>query len=107
MNKEVKMLVDACEHDFDQIVLESQIPVIVDFWAPWCKPCKMMEPLLKKLAKKESNILFVKVDIEKNPVLAADFEITSIPCFMSFKAGNIYKTLLGYTTEEGILSLLD
>ena len=101
------MLLEVCEHDFDNVVLESPIPVIVDFWAPWCRPCKMMEPVLKELSEKHPEILFVKVNVEDQPQLAEDFEISSIPCFMSFRGGQVHKTLLGSSTAEGILALVD
>ena len=101
------MVLDVYENNFDQIVLESEKPVIVDFWARWCKPCKMMEPLFKNLALENTAILFVKVNIEDNPILASDFEVTSIPCFISFKAGTIHKTMLGTGSASQILSLID
>jgi thioredoxin len=101
------MLLEVCEHDFDQVVLESTIPVIVDFWAPWCRPCKMMEPLLTEMAEKYKDILFVKVNVEEQGILAQDFEINIIPCFISFKSGQVHKIMLGVGTEKQLLELLN
>lgn len=78
----------ASNAEFDEIVQGSPLPIVVDFWAPWCGPCRVVAPELDKLAKaKSGNVLIVKVDTQANPEVAARFGIQSIPTFVRFDAG--------------------
>lgn len=79
---------NATEQDFDDIVMKNEKPVLVDFWAPWCAPCKALAPALDDLAEEYADEMeIVKVDIEANPALAARFEVRGIPLLMVVKDG--------------------
>ncbi len=90
---EVKLTAD----NFEQEVLRSDIPVIVDFWATWCGPCKMIAPNLEQLAKaNEGKIKVGKVNVDEEALLSAKYGIVSIPTLMLFKDGQLVKTEVGY-----------
>ena len=82
--------------NFEKEVLKAQLPVLVDFWATWCGPCRMLAPLLSPIAIKFSDRLKVgKVDVDENPVLAESFGISSIPTLIIFKDGQIVSQRVG------------
>jgi thioredoxin 1 len=79
---------NATEQDFDEIVMKNDKPVLVDFWAPWCAPCKALAPTLDEIAEEYADEMeIVKVDIEANPGLAERFEVRGIPLLMIMKDG--------------------
>jgi thioredoxin 1 len=89
--------------NFETEVLKSEIPVLVDFWAPWCGPCQMMAPVLEELAKEfEGKLKIVKVDTDQpdNQVLAIEYMIQSIPNLKLFKEGKVIKDFVGYRPKE-------
>ena len=84
------------ESNFDHVIVNSQIPVIVDFWVPWCGPCKMMAPIFSEVAQKYPlKALFVKVNTEAHPNLGAKFSIRSIPTLVVYKNGMEKKRISG------------
>ncbi|HOZ53633.1 MAG TPA: thioredoxin [bacterium] len=94
---------DVNKNDFTKEVLESELPVLVDFWAPWCMPCKMMSPILDELSSSmEGKIKVVKVNTEdaQNQDLAAQYQIQSIPNMKLFKGGQIISEFIGMRSKE-------
>ena len=93
----------ATDDTFEQMVLQSDRPVIVDFWAAWCGPCKMVAPELEKLAKKyDGAVDVVKVDVDANPRLSQAFGIMSIPTIAFFQPGQQPKGIQGFRPAEDL-----
>lgn len=95
------------EENFEEQVLNSDKTTIVDFYADWCGPCKMMSPIIDSIAEEKSDSLKVgKVNVDENQELAMKYNIMSIPTVLIFKNGNISKTFIGVTSKEEILESL-
>ncbi len=93
------------ENDFDKEVLKSNLPVIVDFWAEWCGPCKMLTPILEELSNEMKNeINVVKVNLDENQDLAMKYSIRSIPTLLLFNEGNLIDTKVGLLPKSEIVT---
>ncbi len=96
------------DNDFEQEVLESETPVLVDFWAEWCAPCKMVAPVIDDLAEEyEGKIKFTKVDVDVNPQTAMKYGIRSIPTLLVFKGGSPVDQVVGAVPKAVIKKSLD
>ena len=93
--------IEANDQNFSEIVEKSDIPVIVDFWAPWCAPCRMLAPTFEKLAQEYAGkVKFVKVNVDENPTTAIKYMVQGIPTVMIFKEGKPYKTMVWVKPED-------
>jgi thioredoxin len=96
------------DETFIQVVMESPLPVIVDFWADWCQPCKAIAPVLERLAAEYAGrIRIAKVDVEANPILSAQFQIRSIPTLMFVKGGQIVGQSAGAAPESALRDVIE
>jgi thioredoxin 1 len=101
------MLQNATEDSFKRDVLESELPVLVDFWAEWCQPCKAMVPVLEAIAAKyQGRVRVVKVDIDANPDLGMQYGVRGLPTLMLFEHGKVKGVRSGAVPSSGVEALL-
>lgn len=90
--------------DFESKVLKRKSPAVIDFWADWCGPCKMMAPIVEGLAKSfEGRVLVGKIDLDEHPEVATRFNVMSIPTLIFFKGGKEHSRLVGVTTHDEVI----
>jgi thioredoxin 1 len=94
------------EANFKEKVLDSQVPVLVDFYADWCRPCKMLAPLLEEIASEKPKVKLVKVNVDENPRLATHYQISGIPNLKMFKNGRVVAQHVGLADKRQLNALL-
>ncbi|MEI9865994.1 MAG: thioredoxin [Limisphaerales bacterium] len=104
----MKPTIEINEGNFESEVIQSNQPVLVDFWAEWCGPCKMLAPVLDQIATEQAGRVKVgKVNVDTNPVLAARFGIRSIPTLLYFAGGEVRDQTIGVTGKNAIVAKLE
>ena len=102
------MVVDVSDQTFESEVIKSSLPVLLDLWAPWCGPCRMVAPVIESLeAKYDGKAKFCRLNVDENPQTAAKYRIMSIPTLMFFKNGEAADTVIGAVPERVLQPKLD
>lgn len=94
------------EANFDEVIGKSEVPVLVDFWASWCGPCRMLSPIVEELSEEADGFAVASIDCDEEEELAARFGISSIPCLIVFEKGEEVRRSVGVIPKEKILSLI-
>jgi len=96
------------DNNFDQTVLKADKPVLVDFWATWCRPCLMVAPILEELAKEyDGRVIFTNLDVDQNPKTATKYKIMSIPTLLIFRKGQPVSHLVGFRPKNELKRVID
>ena len=94
------------KENFEEMVLRAEKKVLLDFWATWCGPCKMIAPVIDQIAEENDEIIVAKIDVDTDPELAIQFGVTSIPTLILMEKGEKIGQLVGYRPKEDILKFL-
>ena len=100
-------LTDVTDNNFQAEVLESEKPVLVDFWAAWCGPCRVVAPVLEEIASERDDLRIVKLDVDANQQTAANYDVLSIPTMILFKNGQVAKKIIGAYPKKRLESELE
>ena len=102
------MVIEVTDQNFEDEVIKSALPVLVDLWAPWCRPCLMVAPVVDSLAEKyNGRFKFCRLNVDENPRIAARYRIMSIPTLMFFKGGEVVDTVIGAVPERALQPKID
>lgn len=102
------MVIDVTDQNFEEEVKKSNLPVLVDLWAPWCRPCLMIAPIVEKLAEEYSGrFKFCRLNVDENPQTAAKCQVMSIPTLLFFKDGKMEDTVIGAVPKEALLPKIE
>ena len=102
------MVSDVTDQDFEEAVIKSTLPVLVDLWAPWCGPCRMVAPVVDKLAEKhQGKFKFYRLNVDDNPQTALKYKVMSIPTLIFFKGGEAVDTVIGAVPERTLQPKID
>ena len=100
--------IELTEDNFASEVLEADMPVMIDFWAPWCGPCRMVAPIIEDLADKyEGRIKVAKVNLDESPALASEYGVRSIPAIFVFNNGEVAERAVGVQPEDTLSTMID
>lgn len=97
-------VIEISEDNFESEVLKSELPVLVDFWAPWCGPCRMMGPIVDEIAEENLELKVCKVNVDDASELARKYDVESIPTLIYFKNGQVRATMIGLRTKQDIMN---
>ena len=100
-------VVELTKENFDEEVLKSDKPVLVDFWAAWCGPCRMVAPVVEQIANENPEYKICKVDVDSQPEIAGRYQIMSIPSLFVFKDGKVHNQTVGVQSKENLLKMFD
>jgi thioredoxin 1 len=102
------MVTDVSDQTFESEIIKSSLPVLLDLWAPWCGPCRMVAPVVEKLAETyDGRVKFCRLNVDENPQTAVKYGIMSIPTLMFFKEGQIVDTVVGAVPERTLQPKID
>jgi thioredoxin 1 len=104
MSDKIRQVTDA---SFESDVLQADKPVVVDFWAPWCGPCRQMEPIFDELAESYESVQFTKMNVDDNMATSAKYQILSIPTLLVFQGGGVVKQVVGALPKQRLTSELE
>ena len=100
------LIVNITKSNFQQEVMESEKPVLLDFWAPWCGPCRMIAPTVEEIAEENPEIKVCKINVDEEPELAKQFKVISIPTLFVIKNGEVVNQCMGVRPKDHILDML-